>query len=399
MADDKNSGYENVIGWSILIVVFSALLYLLWYFQSQNIRNAVRWMRYAEMTASKLVLGDDFEILQNGQLVATIGQIQDFTGKLDKRQLNSQNMDLISLGALYPLRYFFTFIIILMSFWALFRGPRALFRQKLDLNHLINRQSGNFPAIAPFVKFNPTNQPPRPPGAPVPAELPAFAEALSPEEWIAYYDIPVPNGKVDADAAARAFTRQLGPPWRGTMHMAPYKQILLAAFCLKSVRKRADADEMLGKLSRSWTFEGGLKIDSSLISKARKILRDRDISGKTLAKCNQHAYENTVMLRALATAREEGGVLAPAQFLWLRAFDRLLWYPLNNLGRQSHHMEALGAICHYKAEKTAQRPIPRPKMEDAVKSISEYIASPNARPIPALDYSKSKKRGIKKVKT
>ncbi|MBL8641888.1 MAG: type IV secretion system protein [Alphaproteobacteria bacterium] len=399
MADDKNSGYENVIGWSILIVVFGALLYLLWYFQSQNIRNAVRWMRYAEMTASKLVLGDDFEILQNGQLVATIGQIQDFTGKLDKRQLNSQNMDLISLGALYPLRYFFTFIIILMSFWALFRGPRALFRQKLDLNHLINRQSGNFPAIAPFVKFNPTNQPPRPPGAPVPAELPAFAEALSPEEWIAYYDIPVPNGKVDADAAARAFTRQLGPPWRGTMHMAPYKQILLAAFCLKSVRKRADADEMLGKLSRSWTFEGGLKIDSSLISKARKILRDRDISGKTLAKCNQHAYENTVMLRALATAREEGGVLAPAQFLWLRAFDRLLWYPLNNLGRQSHHMEALGAICHYKAEKTAQRPIPRPKMEDAVKSISEYIASPNARPIPALDYSKSKKRGIKKVKT
>lgn len=399
MADDKNSGYENVIGWSILIVVFSALLYLLWYFQSQNIRNAIRWMRYAEMTASKLVLGDDFEILQNGQLVATIGQIQDFTGKLDKRQLNSQNMDLISLGALYPLRYFFTFIIILMSFWALFRGPRALFRQKLDLNHLINRQSGNFPAIAPFVKFNPTNQPPRPPGAPVPAELPAFAEALSPEEWIAYYDIPVPNGKVDADAAARAFTRQLGPPWRGTMHMAPYKQILLAAFCLKSVRKRADADEMLGKLSRSWTFEGGLKIDSSLISKARKILRDRDISGKTLAKCNQHAYENTVMLRALATAREEGGVLAPAQFLWLRAFDRLLWYPLNNLGRQSHHMEALGAICHYKAEKTAQRPIPRPKMEDAVKSISEYIASPNARPIPALDYSKSKKRGIKKVKT
>jgi intracellular multiplication protein IcmP len=399
VADDKNSGYENVIGWSILIVVFSALLYLLWYFQSQNIRNAIRWMRYAEMTASKLVLGDDFEILQNGQFVATIGQIQDFTGKLDKRQLNSQNMDLISLGALYPLRYFFTFIIILMSFWALFRGPRALFRQKLDLNHLINRQSGNFPAIAPFVKFNPTNQPPRPPGAPVPAELPAFAEALSPEEWIAYYDIPVPNGKVDADAAARAFTRQLGPPWRGTMHMAPYKQILLAAFCLKSVRKRADADEMLGKLSRSWTFEGGLKIDSSLISKARKILRDRDISGKTLAKCNQHAYENTVMLRALATAREEGGVLAPAQFLWLRAFDRLLWYPLNNLGRQSHHMEALGAICHYKAEKTAQRPIPRPKMEDAVKSISEYIASPNARPIPALDYSKSKKRGIKKVKT
>jgi intracellular multiplication protein IcmP len=77
----------------------------------------------------------------------------------------------------------------------------------------------------------------------------------------------------------------------------------------------------------------------------------------------------------------------------------MLWYPLNNIGRQSHHMEALGAICHYKAEKMAQRPIPRPKMEDAVKTIAEYLASSNARPIPALDYSKSKKRAIKKVKS
>lgn len=399
MSDSKNTGYDNAMGWGILLAVVFALLCLLWYFQSENIRSGIRWVRYAEMSMSKFVLGNDFTIVQDGQPVATLGQIHDYAGRVDKRQLNASNMELIGLGALFPLRYFFTFIIAMMSFWALFRGPKALYRQKLDLNHLISRQAGNFPAIAPLVKFNPTNQPPRPPGAPVPAELPAFAEALSPEEWIAYYDVPVPNGKVDADAAARAFTRQLGPAWRGTMHMAPYKQILLAAFCLKSVRKRGEADDLLGQLSKSWTFESGLKLNSSLISKARKILRDRDISGKILTKCNQHAYENTVMIRALATAREEGGVLAPAQFLWLRAFDRSLWYPLNNLGRQSHHMEALGAICHYKAEKMAQRPIPRPKMEDAVKSISEYIASPNARPIPALDYSKSSKRAIKKVKT
>jgi intracellular multiplication protein IcmP len=399
VADNKNTGYDNAIGWALLLVVIFAMLWVFWYYQSENVRNSIRWVRYAEMSVSKFILGDDFTIVQGGKEVATIGQIYDYAGQTDKRQLNASNMELISLGALYPLRYFFTFLIALMSFWALFRGPKALFRQKLDLNHLIDRQSNNFPAIAPFVKFNPTNQPPRPPGAPVPAELPLFAEALSPEEWISYYDIPVPNGKVEADAAARAFTRQLGPAWRGTMHMAPYKQVLLAAFCLKSVRKRSDADEMLGRLSKSWTFEGGLKLDASLISKARKVLRDRDISGKILTKCNQHAYENTVMVRALATAREEGGVLAPAQFVWLRAFDRMLWYPLNNLGRQSHHMEALGAICHYKAEKMAQRPIPRPKMEDAVKAISEYIASPNARPIPALDYSKSSKRAIKKVKT
>ena len=398
MADQENTGYQNAIGWTILLIVVALLLILVWYFQADNIRNVIRWMRVGEMWFSSLFVGDDYMISKDGRNIGTLGQIRDLVIPLDKGQLNSKVMDLIALGALSPLRYVISLILVLMAFWALFKGPKSHYRSKLDLNMLIKRQSATFPAISPFVTFNPSNQPPRAPGAPVPAELPSFAEALGPEEWIAYYDIPVPNGKVDEQAAARAFSLQLGEPWRGTLHMAPYRQVLLAAFCLKSVRKRTEADEILGRLSKCWTFERGLKVDGSLVRQARKILRDKDISGKILSKCNQHAYENTVLLRALHTAREEGGVLAPAQFLWLRGVDRLLWYPLNNLGRQSHHMEAIGAICHYKAEKMAQRPIPRPKVDDAVKSITDYISSSAARPIPALDYSKSKKRAIKKIK-
>ncbi len=399
MADQENTGYQNTIGWAILLVVIFALLLLLWYFQAENIRNAIRWTRVGEMWVSSWIVGDDYMITKNGKDIATLGQIREQVAQLDKTQLNSKVMDIIAITALTPLRYLISFFLLIMAFWSLFKGPKTHYRTKLDLNALIKRQAPNFPAISPFVTFNPCNQPPRAPGAPVPAELPLFAEALSPEEWVAYYDIPVPNGKIDETAAARAFTLQLGAPWRGTMYLSPYKQVLLAAFCLKSVRKRGEADDMLGRLSKCWSFERGIKVDGSLLRQARKILRNRDISGKILSKCNQHAFENTVLLRALNTAREEGGVLAPAQFLWLRGVDRMLWYPLNNLGRQSYHMEALGAICHYKAEKMSQRPIPRPKIEDAVKSIAEYIASSNARPIPALDYSKSKKRAIKKVKS
>jgi intracellular multiplication protein IcmP len=104
------------------------------------------------------------------------------------------------------------------------------------------------------------------------------------------------------------------------------------------------------------------------------------------------------MIRGLMTARSEGGVLAPAQFVWLRAHDRALWYPLNNLGRQSFHMEAMGTMAHFKAEKMAQRPIPRPKVADAVKSLVEFMTSGKARTLPQMDYSKSKKRGVKKLK-
>ncbi|HBR69471.1 MAG TPA: type IV secretion system protein, partial [Rhodospirillaceae bacterium] len=137
--------------------------------------------------------------------------------------------------------------------------------------------------------------------------------------------------------------------------------------------------------------------DRGLVREARAVLRNKDLAGKTLAKANQHAFETTALLRALATAREEGGVLAPAQFVWLRAHDRQLWYPLNNMGRQSFHMEALGAMSHYKAEKLTQRPIPVAKVKDAVDTIMGYMSSGRARPIPQLDYSASKKRGVKKA--
>lgn len=398
MSDKKSTGSDVAGGLAILGLVFIGIFALFWYYQGANIKDAVRWLRIGEIwVASILVDEEKYMIPYNGKDIP-LKIIYELAKATPKEELSGDAMRLISVAAMTPYKYLTTAILLVLAFWALFYGPKSQFRRVLDLNHLIKQQSGVFSTIGPFVTFNPSTQPPRPPGSPVPAELPSFAEALSPEEWIAYYDIPVPDGKVDTEAAARAFSKQLGAPWKGPLHMKPYRQILLAAFCLRALRKRAESDSMLGRLAACWTFQKGFRVDSRLLSEARSILKNRDMSGKILSRCNQHAYENTALLRALATAREEGGVLAPAQFVWLRGYDRGLWYPLNNLGRQAYHMEALGAICHYKAEKTTQRPIPRPKMEDAVKSISEYIASPNARPIPPLAYKKDGKSGVKKVK-
>ncbi len=382
----------------LLAIVAFALLMLLWYFQSENIRNMMRHVRLAEMALAMPFVDDDKIVYSAEGRDFTFKQIYEIAKITPKEKLTHNTMDIISNVALAPFRFVFTGLIILAGFWMLFRGPRSQYRKRFDINSLLKRQSSNFPYIKPFIKFNPSNQPPRAPGAPVPAELPLFAEALGPEEWVAYYDVPVPDGKLDTEAAAQVMGRELGAPWRGPMNLPPYKQVFLAACCLKAQRKRSESDDMLGRLSACWSHDGGLKIDGALLRDARRVLKNRDKVGKIISACNQHAYENTALIRALQTARDEGGVLAPAQFLWLRGFDRSLWYPLNNLGRQAFHAEALGTMCHYKAEKMARRPIPRPKMEDAVKMLAEYLASTNARPIPALDYSGSKKRAIKKVK-
>lgn len=293
-------------------------------------------------------------------------------------------------------------VLGLMAIWAYTKGPGTQYVEIFSLDRFINHQAKAFKIISPFVKFNPSNQPPRAPGSPVPVELPIFAEALGPEEWLAYEQIPIPDGKIDQTSAFNSFTKQLGKRWRGPKHLAPHQQILLAIFCIKSARERDRCDEMLSRLATCWSHDKGLQLskDPSLLKEAKKILRSKKIAQPVLKKCAQHGWQTTALLRALLEARDNGGVLASSQFVWLRAHDRTLWYPLNNLGRQSSHMEAIGAMAHFRVEKRAKRPIPKPKVHDAVQSIVEYMDSLDAQPIPTLDYSYSKnKRGIKKLKS
>ena len=398
MAEDSNTLHDNAIGWFFILLVLIACLWVLWTVYQTEIRDMIRWIRYGEMWLMSHFIPEDYTIMFRGKSLNWHDGFK-MAGQWKAPELQALHLSLISTLAMQPLRWVFMVLIALASAWVFAKGPRTHNRKTLGLEGLIKYQAQNFPVITPFIEFNPSKQPPRPPGTPVPAELPSFAEALGPEEWLAYYSIPVPDGAVDRKAAEKAFRKQLISRWRGVKGLKPYQQVLLAAFCLKASRKRNDADAMLGRLAVCWSHEKGLRLsqERGLLKEARKILNNKDLSAGTIKQCNRHAYVTTALMRALQYAREEGGVLAPAQFVWLRAYERTLWYPLNNLGRQSHHTEALGAIAHFKAERLTKRPIPAPKLDKAVDSIVEYMQSINARPIPELDYSQSKKKAIKKA--
>lgn len=423
----ENTLHENTIGWAILLVVIAVIVYIFWYFKAEEVRNVIRWIRYSEAWVLQwfVLLGEmtgisDGRFIFKGQSISFWDAFKGNSDLIsrhvrgggnpnatlyygmanyDKNALTYDHLSLFNAMTMGPLKILFILISVLGAFWCLFIGPHTQYRSRLGLDGLIARQAPNFPVISPFVDFNPSTQPPRPPGSPVPVELPEFAEALGPEEWLAYNQIPIPNGVVDEDALQKHFQKQLIGRWKGVKALKPYQQVLLAAFCLKASRKRGDSDEMLSRIAMCWNFKGGLNLnkDRKLVSQARAILKDSKISGGTLAACNRHAFVTTALLRGLAYARSEGGVLAPAQFVWLRAHDRTLWYPLNNLGRQSFHTEAIGAMAHYKSEKLTDRPIPTPKVEYAIQTMTDYMKSSIARPIPQLDYSQSKKRGIKKA--
>lgn len=394
---EQKGGQDDGAWMMALIVAFIAVIcWVIWYLFKFQLIQFVLWVRYAEIYAIGLVYGFDHAVDVDGYSdPIPLRVLRDMAISLDPKQTTFEQVRVLTNVTMGFLKYVFAGVIALIGLWAIFRGPTSLYRSKLDLEGLIFRQARNFKAIAPFVQFNPSNMPFRAPGSPVPAELPLFSEALGPEEWIAYNRIPMPDGALDEDAAEKAFARQLKGLWKGSLKQKDHIKILLAAFCLKANRKRGEADDMLGRVASCWSHEKGLQLskDRALLKQAKKVLKDKNMAGDFNKIMNKHAFITTAVLAGLEKARKEGGVLAPAQFVWLRGYDRTLWYALNNLGRQSFHMEAMGAMAHFRSENLVDRPIPKPRVRDAVDALKGYMENPLlARPIPELDYSGVKKK-------
>ena len=290
---------------------------------------------------------------------------------------------IIALGA-YTITYFRWPAIIALGGVVLYEmmySPTNKFMTRHTLESLIQTQAKMWPIISPVVKFNPSKTG-RILGDAIPENLPMFAEALSPEEWVSWNNIPVVNGIPDRDATRRAFIRQLGPRWTGPQSLPIHMRALIAAFALKGAQKREESDDFLGRLALSWSPDKGFRPDSDLINEIDKIIKDPELGGKILAVANKFGYRTTAMLSTLQWARSMGGVLAPASFLWLRAEDRALWYPLNNLGRRSFHSEGAGALAHYMAEVAAQKPLPTARVDTAIVTLNTYLHDPDKRPIP-----------------
>ncbi len=351
----------------IVIVGGSWAIWLTWH---EQILNALRWLKVGELS----LLG--FFSPRHSQLADTLAGIPTkglTTGIIGQASLIVGNIFRWPIGV----------ALIVMAVIITFRAPGNRLRRQYGIESFISQQAEAFPVITPILKFNPGDKNARAPGSPVPDVLPPFAEALSPEEWLVFNRIPVAGNAPDTDAMRSAMLRDLGPRWRGVGRMPLYAQCLMAAFALKGVCKRKEADDLLGEISACWSPEKGLSVPGDLRRRVGKLLKDPEVGGKALKIASGHAYLTTAMMAVLEWARTNGGVLAPAQFLWLRAVARPLWYPLNNLGRHSFHAEAAASITHFMAEQKSGRPLPNPKLDAAIIAKQGYMKNPEIK-LPPL---------------
>ncbi|MCK5659032.1 MAG: hypothetical protein KAH96_04060 [Alphaproteobacteria bacterium] len=377
------SPHEEFILTAIIAGLIFGLAYLIWYLFRAQLTEVLRLIRIFEMWIVSFIVSNDYAIMIPDLGVQYLKIWRDWLPTANVDNIGFQEIQVMTYLAVPPLKHLFGVLLSIMILWTTFFGPRTKYHRRMKPNELMKEQAKSFPSIEPFIKFNPSKMPFRVLGQAVPSKLPMFSEALSPEEWIAFHEIKVKNHQIDVNQAYQALALQLGGRWQGPLKLPSHAQGLYAAFALRHARKRKESEELLGKMSLSWTPKGGYKPSIKLRLQIRSIIKNPKLGGSIQKYANRHAYTTTALLRCLARAREEGGVLAPASFLWLRGQDRALWYPLNNLGRKSYHAEAVGALVHFTNELISSQKIPTPRFEDVVKGIETFLSGPSSRAIPS----------------
>ncbi|MGE4351895.1 MAG: hypothetical protein AB7E52_06875 [Bdellovibrionales bacterium] len=377
----------------MFICILCATAWILWYFFHDQFLQIVRYVRLAEFAIPSLFdrqAAACFSWLRHAEVGMNVPTQATYEATLGcfgasaipalptQEALKYYTVTVDSLGAVSRLlngylRWVAVPVFAVLAYLALFVSKRNGFKTRHTLESFIKVQAPIWPVISPIVNFNPSKSSARILGQPIPDKLPIFAEPLAPEEWLSFHRIPVVNGVPDREMTRRAFSQQLGPRWSGYEDLPPYIQGLCAAIALKGVQKREESDAFLGRLSVCWSPEKGYHLTHELMKEIHQILKDPAVGGKALEIASKHAFRTTAVLSILKWARFMGGVLASAQFLWLRAVDRDLWYSLNNLGRRSFHSEGAGAIAHFMAEELAQKPLPIPRLDTAIVTLNLYM--------------------------
>ena len=110
-----------------------------------------------------------------------------------------------------------------------------------------------------------------------------------------------------------------------------------------------------------------------------RVLAETKAAAWAIAIMDAHHFTTPGLMSVLNAARLRSGVLAPAQFAFLKLVDRRLWYALHGLGFESdglidhphpsQRVEAIVARAHWAAERAVGAPIPTPEFDAAIAAI------------------------------
>lgn len=290
----------------------------------------------------------------------------------DYQNLTMNLAEYLSMVAGNYLRYPIIICLVIFSYFSFYKNIINRYRKHYDMHSLSHQESTEWPQIKPVIGLDLVNEP---------LNTGPWAMGTSPLDFCKQYQLleiaverstefkygNLPNFKMhlDEEKAALVFNKQLGRLWRGPEYLATHQQALFAIFLARGCRDSKVAADLMRQINQSADSKNPRVLDFSNVDVIwRKYYNQKVIQDIIHA----HAYEFTIFIDLLLLARQDG-VLATADFLWLKPIDRLFWYVLNSTGRQTYFVEAAGVHAHFLVEKSLGRSLSVPYIKEAVKAL------------------------------
>lgn len=359
-AQQQQSGDNSLAPLWIILCVF-LLGWLLWAFFHTQIVAFLLHIKYWESRLIALVLPS---------MAPLPVSIHDLTPS----QVHFPQLLDVSREVGYYLRYPIIVILLVLAIIIYFSHVNLQFKKLYSMATLAEAERKNWPQISPVIKLDLIKED---------IDKGPWAMALSPMQFAKKHQLLheekiIPSMTMTAkkhnqrtvsikrEAAHHIFVMQCGEYWQGTRYLKPATKALFAIFAARVNRDREGALKLLLQIAAS-TTSGRLNFSGvdTLLAKHQ----NHKLVQQVLYR---HAYELTVMASMLELARKDG-VLATADFLWLKPTDRLLWFMLNSVGRQTAFSEVSGPFAHWNVEQAMGRRLMVPMVEEAVNGLEAAI--------------------------
>lgn len=272
------------------------------------------------------------------------------------------------------LRYPIIVILIILALFIYFGHINLQFKKTYTMKSLTEAERKTWPQISPVIKLNLVKED---------IDKGVWAMALSPMQFAKKYHLLQKEKtiltmtmastqrnqttvQIRREAAYPIFVLQLGEYWQGVERLSPSTKALFAVFAARANRDRDGALKLLLQLAESTTTG---RLNFSGVNELWEKHKNNKLVNQIV---HSHAYVLTVMASMLELARKDG-VLASADFLWLKPTDRSLWFMLNCVGRQTVFPEVAGPFAHWKIERAMGRRLLVPMVEEAVNGLDAAI--------------------------
>lgn len=368
MYPTQQNSTDHTANFFWFLILIAIVFLAVWYFIPKYIVTPIFFVRYFELDALILMSNAWNSIAgflhlptANTQELMTLKQ---FVGAAIPSKINFSQFESVNAIMGHWLRWPTIAALLVMSLITYFRHSTVMFRERHNMNTLKDAEVENWPQIQPVLSLNLVKED---------LEKGPWAMAKTPLDYCKSYSIIKADEKegkkvwvVEKGPASRLFTMQLGPLWKDIFNLPIHIKALMVIFIARAERQGDVAKRFLSQISLS---AASGKLDFTGVNE--QLMQYQN--SKLLAWLRpRHAYVRTMMASLLEIARADG-VLATAEFLWLKPVDRKLWYVLNSVGRQTAVIEVSGVFAHWKAEKVLGRAMTTPMVKEAVRALDACV--------------------------